>query len=50
MIWFSFCLGEERNEKILNDEKEYEKFKNDLKLKLSKDYKLSINEIIVTFP
>ena len=45
-----FDLGEERNEEILNNEKEYEKFKNDLKLKLSKDYNIPIDKIIVTFP
>ena len=45
-----FDLGEERNEEILNNEKEYEKFKNDIKLKLSKDYNVPIDKIIVTFP
>ena len=45
-----FDLGEERNEEILNNEKEYEKFKNDIKLKLSKDYNIPIEKIIVTFP
>ena len=35
-----FELGEERNEEILNNEEEYEKFKANLKLKLSKDYNI----------
>ena len=45
-----FELGKERNEELLNDETEFEKFKNDLKRKLSKDYHISEDKIIVTFP
>ena len=45
-----FELGKERNEELLNDENEFEKFKNDLKRKLSKDYHISEDKIIVTFP
>ena len=45
-----FDLGEKRNEEILNNEEEYEKFKNDLKLKLSKDYNIPVDKIIVTLP
>ena len=37
-----FELGEERNEELLNNKEEYEKFKNNLKLKLSKDYNIPI--------
>ena len=45
-----FEFGEERNEELLNNEEEYEKFKENLKLKLSKDYNLPPEKIIVTFP
>ena len=45
-----FDFGEKRNEELLNDEKEYEKFKNNLKLKLSRDYNIPIDKIIITFP
>ena len=45
-----FDLGEERNEELLINEKEYEKFKENLKLKLSKDYNIPVDKIIVTFP
>ena len=45
-----FEFGEERNEELLNNKEEYEKFKNDLKLKLSKDYNIPVDKIIVTFP
>ena len=45
-----FDFGEERNEDLLNNEEEYEKFKTKLKLKLSKDYNISVDKIIVTFP
>ena len=45
-----FDFGEERNEDLLNNEEEYEKFKTKLKLKLSKDYNIPVDKIIVTFP
>ena len=45
-----FDFGEERNEELLDNEEEYEKFKNKLKLKLSKDYGIPVDKIIVTFP
>ena len=45
-----FDLGEKRNEEILNNKEEFEKFKENLKLKLSKDYNIPPDEIIVTFP
>ena len=45
-----FELSEERNEALLNDNNEYEKFKNDLRKKLSKDYHIPEDKIIVTFP
>ena len=35
-----FDLGKERNDELLDDEKEFEKFKEQLKLKLSKDYNI----------
>ena len=44
-----FDFGEERNEEILNKEEESNKFKEQLKLKLSKDYNISPDKIIVTF-
>ena len=45
-----FEFGEERNEELLNNKEEYEKFKENLKLKLSKDYNIPVDKIIVTFP
>ena len=45
-----FELGSERNEQLLQDENEFEKFKNDIKKKLSKDYHIPEDKIIVTFP
>ena len=45
-----FDLSEERAEEILNKKEEYEKFKNNLKLKLSKDYNIPVDKIMVTFP
>ena len=45
-----FDMGEERNEELLNNKDEYEKFKENLKLKLSKDYNIPPEKIIVTLP
>ena len=45
-----FDFGKERNDEILNDKTEYEKFKDKLKLKISKDYNISTDKIVVTFP
>ena len=45
-----FDFGPQRNEQILNDEKEFEKFKNDLIIKISKDYNIPPDQIIVTYP
>ena len=45
-----FDFGEERNEQLLNDKKEYEKFKANLKLKLSRDFNIPVDKIIVTNP
>ena len=45
-----FDFGEKRNEELLNNEEESEKFKNNLKLKLSKDYGISKDKIVVAFP
>ena len=45
-----FEFGEERNEQLLNNKNEYEEFKKNLKLKLSKDYNIPVDKIIVTFP
>ena len=45
-----FDLGKERNDELLDDEKEFEKFKEQLKLKLSKDYNIPPEKIIVTLP
>ena len=45
-----FEFGEKRNEELLNNKEEYEKFKKNLKLKLSKDYNIPEDKIIVTFP
>ena len=45
-----FEFGEKRNEELLNSKEEFEKFKKNLKLKLSKDYNIPTDKIIVTFP
>ena len=45
-----FDFGEKRNNELINNKIEYEKFRNNLKLKLSRDYNTSIDKIIVTFP
>ena len=45
-----FEFGNKRNNELLNNKNEYEKFKNNLKLKLSKDFNIPIDEIIVTYP
>ena len=45
-----FEFGDKRNEELLNNKTEYEKFKNNLKLKLSKDYNIPPEKIIVTLP
>jgi hypothetical protein len=45
-----FEFGEERNEELLNNKDEFENFKKDLKKKLSKDYHIPEDKIIVTFP
>ena len=45
-----FEFGEERNNELLNDKNEFEKFKQNLKLKLSKDYNIPPEKIIVTLP
>ena len=45
-----FEFGEKRNEELLNNEEEYEKFKENLKLKLSKDFNIPLDKIVITFP
>ena len=45
-----FELGEKRNNELLNNEKEYEKFKEKLKNKLSKEYNIPKEKIIITLP
>ena len=45
-----FEFDEKRNEELLDNEEEYEKFKENLKLKLSKDYNIPVDKIVVTFP
>ena len=45
-----FDFGEEKNEEYLSNEKKFEELKENLKKKLSKDYNISKDKIIVTFP
>ena len=45
-----FELGEKRNEELLNNKAEYEKFKENLRAKLSKDYNIPPEKIVITFP
>ena len=47
---FHFELGEERNNELLNNEKEQEIFNNKLKKKLSIEYKIPEDKIIITCP
>ena len=47
-LYFEF--GEKRNNELLTNKNEYEKFKLNLKLKLSKDFNISVDEIIITYP
>ena len=45
-----FEFGKERNEQLLMDKDEFENFKKNMKKKLSKDYHISEDKIIVAFP
>ena len=45
-----FDFGEENNKKLLNDEAKRKKFHEKLRKKLSKEYNISEDEIIITFP
>ena len=47
---FHFDLGEERNNELLINKKEQEKFNNKLKKKLSIEYKVPEDKIIITCP
>ena len=47
---FHFEFGDKRNDELLKNKIEYEKFKNKLKLKLSKDYNIPPDKIIITLP
>ena len=45
-----FDFGDERNEELLNDKQEQKKFNDKLKKKLSKEYNIDEDEIIISFP
>ena len=45
-----FDFGEKENDEILNNKAKYEKFKQHLKEKISKDYNIPIDKIIITYP
>ena len=45
-----FDFGKEKNDKLLNDEKERIKFHDKLRKKLSKEYNINEEDIIITFP
>ena len=45
-----FEFEEKRKKELLNNKKEYEKFKKKLQQKLSKDYNIPMDKIIVTIP
>ena len=47
---FHFDLGDEKNKELLNNKEEQEKFNNILKKKLSLEYNISENKIIITNP
>ena len=43
-------MGKSRNDIILNDKNEYETFKKNLKLKISRDFNIPLDQIIVASP
>ena len=45
-----FDFGEEKNEQLLNDENERKLFHDKLRKKLSKDYNINEEDIIISFP
>ena len=45
-----FEFGTKKNEEYLNNEEKFNELKEQLKLKLSKDFNISKDKIIVTFP
>ena len=45
-----FDFGDEKNSKLLNDEEERIKFHEKLRKKLSKEYNINEDDIIITFP
>ena len=45
-----FDFGKEKNDKLLNDEEERIKFHDKLRKKLSKEYNINEEDIIITFP
>ena len=45
-----FDFGDEKNSKLLNDEEERIKFHDKLRKKLSKEYNINEEDIIITFP
>ena len=45
-----FELGKKRNNELLKNENEYKKFKEKLKLKISKDYNIPCDKIVITRP
>ena len=45
-----FDLGDEKNSKLLNDEEERRKFHDKLRKKLSKEYNIKEEDIIISFP
>ena len=45
-----FDFGEKKNEEYLNNEKKFNELKERLKSKISKDYKIPKDEIIITYP
>ena len=47
---FHFDFGEKRNNDLLNDEKERKLFHDKLRKKLSKEYNIEEEDIIITFP
>ena len=47
---FHFDLGKERNEQLLNDKNEQNKFNEKLKKKLAKEYNIKEDDIIISFP
>ena len=49
-IWFTFRIQQKRNKELLKNKNEYTKFKEKLKSKISKDFDIPSDKIVITLP